>query len=71
MPISPTVFKFKTRCTHPVDVVILGNSIILTPGTLTLNIDDDIMTVHSLTREGMKSIESGEMDSRIFGLRDH
>jgi multicomponent Na+:H+ antiporter subunit E len=71
MTISPAVFEFKTRCSHPVDVVILGNSITLTPGTLTLNINDGNLTVHSLTRQGIKDLESGEMDRRIFGLRSH
>jgi multicomponent Na+:H+ antiporter subunit E len=71
MPISPAVFEFKTRCSHPVDVVILGNSITLTPGTLTLNINDGNLTVHSLTRQGIKDLEAGEMDRRIFGLRNH
>jgi len=69
MPISPAVFEFKTRCSHPVDVVILGNSITLTPGTLTLNITDDKLIVHSLTRQGIKALEAGEMDRRIFRLR--
>jgi multicomponent Na+:H+ antiporter subunit E len=69
MPISPAVFEFKTRCSHPVDVVILGNSITLTPGTLTLNITDGKLTVHSLTRQGIKDLQAGEMDRRVAGLR--
>ena len=69
LPISPTVVKFSTTCTHPVDQVILGNSITLTPGTLTLNIDGNSFLVHSLTRQGAEDIEAGEMDRRVAALR--
>ena len=69
MPISPTVAEFTTSCTHPVDQAILGNSITLTPGTLTLNIDDGNILVHSLTKQGAKEIMAGEMDRRVAALR--
>lgn len=69
MPIKPTVVQFDTRCEHPVDKVILGNSITLTPGTLTLAIDDGHFTVHALTAEGAQDIADGEMDRRVSELR--
>lgn len=67
--ISPTLVKFSTTCTHPVDRAILGNSITLTPGTLTLNIDGGNFLVHSLTRQGAEEIQAGEMDRRVAALR--
>jgi multicomponent Na+:H+ antiporter subunit E len=69
LPISPTVVEFSTTCTHPVDHVILGNSITLTPGTLTLNIDGRNILVHSLTQQGAEEILAGEMDRRVAALR--
>ena len=69
LPISPTVAKFSTTCAHPVDRAILGNSITLTPGTLTLNIDGSSFVVHSLTRQGAEDIQAGEMDRRVAALR--
>ena len=69
LPISPTMAEFSTSCTHPVDRAILGNSITLTPGTLTLNIDDDKVLVHALTRQGAEEILAGEMDRRVAALR--
>ncbi len=68
-PISPTVVEFPTTCTHPVDVAILGNSITLTPGTLTLNIEGGKILVHSLTTQGARDIQAGEMDRRVAALR--
>jgi len=69
LAISPTVVEFSTTFTHEVDKVILGNSITLTPGTLTLNIDGNNILVHSLTQEGAEQIRSGDMDRRVAALR--
>ena len=70
LPISPTVAKFDSRCEHPVDRVILGNSITLTPGTLTLQIDKQNFVVHALNEQGARAILEGEMDRRVSALRD-
>lgn len=71
LPISPTVVEFDSQCDHMADQAVLGNSITLTPGTLTLQINDGHFIVHSLTREGAKDIDNGEMDRRVYALRDH
>jgi multicomponent Na+:H+ antiporter subunit E len=70
LPISPTVVEFDSRSKHPVDRATLGNSIILTPGTLTLRIDDRHFVVHALTESGAQDILDGEMDRRVDALRD-
>jgi multicomponent Na+:H+ antiporter subunit E len=69
LPISPTVTEFEAQSDHPVDRVILGNSITLTPGTLTLRIDGQHFFVHALTEEGARDIAEGEMDRRVSRLR--
>lgn len=69
LQISPAVAEFDSLCEHPVDRVILGNSITLTPGTLTLRIIGQRFTVHALTEQGAQDILRGEMDRRISNLR--
>jgi multicomponent Na+:H+ antiporter subunit E len=69
LPISPTVAEFESDCKHPVDRAILGNSITLTPGTLTLSIDGQRFTVHALNEQGAQDILDGEMDRRVSELR--
>ena len=69
LPISPTVIEFDSACEHPVDRTILGNSITLTPGTLTLRIDERHFVVHALTEDGAREIAGGEMDGRVAALR--
>lgn len=68
-PISPTVVEIDAISRHPVDQATLGNSITLTPGTLTLSIEDGRVTVHALTREGAAEIQAGEMNRRVAALR--
>lgn len=68
LPISPTVVYLDAKPEGPVGQVILANSITLTPGTVTLDVFDDRLCVHCLTREGAKALESGEASHRIAGL---
>lgn len=51
MPIKTGLIKFKTKLPSMAAKVLLGNSITLTPGTVTLQIDQDEFLVHSLTSE--------------------
>jgi hypothetical protein len=54
---------------EPVDLALLGNSITLTPGTLTLDVHEGRLLVHALTPEGAAALERGEMQRRVAALR--
>lgn len=69
LPISPTVADLEASSRHPVDVAMLGNSITLTPGTLTIRIRDGGLMVHALTRDGAQDVIDGEMNRRVASLR--
>lgn len=56
MPISPGIVKFKSEIKKDFDKVILANSITLTPGTLTVDMVDDVYIVHCLTRENAEDV---------------
>jgi multicomponent Na+:H+ antiporter subunit E len=47
---------------------VYANSITLTPGTIAINVDEDMITVHALSREGAEDLKSGEMDARVSAL---
>ena len=70
LPISPTVAEFETRCKVATDRALLGNSITLTPGTLTIQITDGHFVVHALTQAGASDVLGGEMDRRVAALRN-
>ncbi len=56
LPISPTVVKLQAKPESPVGQVILGNSITLSPGTVTLDVHEGQLLVHCLTRDGARAL---------------
>ena len=68
MPISPTVVEIESDSSDAVSQVILGNSITLTPGAVTLDIYDGKLLVHCLTVEGAELLTSGEFNKRAAAL---
>ena len=46
LPINPGIVKVRTRLTAPYQRLILANSITLTPGTITLEMDGEDMYIH-------------------------
>lgn len=54
----PFIFKFRTNLATQTARVVLANSITLTPGTITVSLDNEIFTVHCLDvslAEGMQN----------------
>ncbi len=66
--LSAEVIELDVRSLDQVDQVLLGNSITLTPGTLTLEAHNDKLVVHALTAEGARSLRGGEMKRRVAAL---
>ena len=71
LPISPTVVEFDAAPKGPVGQAILGNSITLSPGTVTLDVHDGRLRVHCLTREAAATLLSGEFNRRAAELTKH
>ena len=63
--ISPTLATIKTSLKTDMAKVIYANSITLTPGTVSIALEDDKIMVHALIRESIEDLEAGEMDRRI------
>ncbi|NLO75291.1 MAG: Na+/H+ antiporter subunit E [Clostridia bacterium] len=72
MPISPQIVNFREKTNNPIAQTILATSIILTPGTITIDVDDNVFTVHALTKEAASSLAppqgEGEMSTRVAHL---
>jgi len=65
LPISPTVVRVRTGQDSTIATATYANSITLTPGTVTVRVEDDEFHVHALSREGAKDLQSGEMEHRV------
>lgn len=67
--ISPQLVRFRCSFEDPSATVMLVNSIILTPGTVTVDVsDDDEFLVHALTDGAAEGLLEGEMMRRIARL---
>lgn len=66
--ISPTLFVLKTNQRTDIVKVIYANSITLTPGTVAVDLEGDIITVHALTTKAVEELKSGAMEHRVNQL---
>lgn len=70
LPISPTVIELDSIAPGAAGQALLANSITLTPGTVTLDVDAGRLKVHCLTREGAAALLEGEMNRRVAGVAE-
>lgn len=63
--IRSRVIRFRTHLQNQVAKVVLANSITLTPGTVTVDIEDDLFTVHALSDTAAESLLGGDMERRV------
>ncbi len=68
--IDPAMGKLKATQATDMGKVIYANSITLTPGTVSVDIQDDIITVHALTQAALTDLEGGEMDRQVTCLEE-
>ena len=64
MPLDPKILHLKPTQKTDLGRVILANSITLTPGTLTIEVRKDEITVHAIDPK-MMHVEQNEMDRRV------
>ena len=63
--ISPRLITVTAHQKSDIGKVIYANSITLTPGTVSVDLEGDQLTVHALTEESAAGVLSGEMDRRV------
>jgi len=68
LPISPTMVELTTTEAGDAGKVILGNAITLSPGTVTIDVHEDRLLVHCLTRESALELMEGEAQRRTSRL---
>lgn len=66
--IKPSIRRFPHGQRSPVGETTLANSITLTPGTLSVRVDDDCIEVHSLHSDLLDQLENGDMRARVRRL---
>ena len=68
LQISPNVFTVKASQKSDLGRVTYANSITLVPGTVAMDVEEDVITVHALTQEAAADLQRGEMDRRVCAV---
>lgn len=72
LPISPCLIRFRTTLPHALARLTLATSITLTPGTVTVDVQDEEFLVHALTRQSANELAppegNGAMQQRVAAL---
>lgn len=65
MPISPNIVSLKNEFKTEMGMVILANSITLTPGTVTIEVNEREFIVHAIAQDVADGLISGKMQERV------
>jgi multicomponent Na+:H+ antiporter subunit E len=65
LPIQPKLLTYRTRLRNPAAVVLLGNSITLTPGTITVEVNSHHLIVHAIDEASARDLTSGRIEQKI------
>lgn len=66
MPIDPLILEYKAKLKKDISKVVFANSIILTPGTITMDITkDNTFLIHCISRKVAEDLLTGEMEKRV------
>lgn len=68
MPINPSLVTFETRLRDPMARVVVANTITLTPGTVTIDLEDQAYLVHALVPESAGAIHSGALQNVVGAM---
>ncbi len=68
LPIDPKLIRYRTKLREEAGIVLLGNSITLTPGTITVEVNSQDLVVHAIDDKSAHDVTSLHMDQRIAGL---
>ena len=73
LPISPRLIHHETPLRKDGELVVLGNSITLTPGTITVEVAPGALVVHAIDEASCADLADGVLDARVgrvFSAKD-
>ncbi len=73
LPIHPKLIRYESKLQETPAIVLLGNSITLTPGTITAEVDGQMLLVHAMDEVSAGDVTSRRLESKIadvFGESD-
>jgi multicomponent Na+:H+ antiporter subunit E len=70
MKISPELINYKTKIKSDFCRTIFANSITLTPGTITVLMEDENMLIHCLEKESVEDISNSKFEKIILKVEE-
>lgn len=67
---SPCIRTFRTRLKTRAARVLLANSITLTPGTVTIMLENDILTVHCIRKDMAETLADSDIERRLLKIEE-
>ena len=68
LPIDPKLIRYRTKLREEAGIVLLGNSITLTPGTITAELNSQDLLVHAMDDKSAHDVTSLRLEQQIAGL---
>ena len=68
LPIDPKLIRYRTELREEAGIVLLGNSITLTPGTITAEVNSQELVVHAMDDQSADDVSSQRLEQKIAGL---
>lgn len=71
LPIKPQIITAKSSQKTSAALAVHANSITLTPGTISVDINDHEILVHAITDHTAQGIHEGEIDKHVSKIERH
>lgn len=68
LPIKPKLLTYKSHLKHRGAILMLGNSITLTPGTITVDVNGNHLIVHAIDEASGEDLISGRIERKLSGI---
>ena len=68
LPIDPKLIRYRTELREEAGIVLLGNSITLTPGTITAEVNSRDLVVHAIDDQSADDVTSQQLEQKIAVL---
>lgn len=68
MQIAPKLVYFKSQLAHGLLLTIHANAITLTPGTMTVDIKDNLMQIHCLSQDYVEGLKDSDIEKTLMKI---
>jgi multicomponent Na+:H+ antiporter subunit E len=68
LPIDPKLIRHRSSLKEEAGIVLFGNSITLTPGTITAEVNSNALVIHAMDDASADDVTSLRMEQKVAGI---